>query len=437
MVPANGASPGRPLRVCTATPKNRHGSGGAPGPELQIPPGMTHSLSGTNLYSGPGRASSMSLSLPLPSPSPTLPGGYGAQSSLGARAPQHPEMLQRASPQGYHHPHPLMPLQSAPLDQGPLSAPPFGPSPSMASSVVSALPPGTGLASLAPSASSFDPSNTTVFVGGLSSLISEDTLKTFFVPFGEITYVKIPPGKGCGFVQFVRKTDAERAIERMQGFPIGGGRIRLSWGRSQGDKAAAAAVTAAQRAAQLGQLAGLAGLSGLSQTQLAQLAGLSKAINAQTVRADPNYPPQPGMGPDLNSALLRQLTAAASGLAAESAPSPPQPRSNYSEYPSQYAGGRDDLDADLDLRAAFEGLAFNSGSQSSQIPQTERFESVASYGERGRSQSHYPSLEQPRRNSPYTLVQSSKFAPFSPQDSPVGHPSNLPHEDSSRWNQYG
>ena len=40
-------------------------------------------------------------------------------------------------------------------------------------------------------------------------------------------------GKHCGFVQFVRKADAERAIEKMQGFPIGGSRIRLSWGRSQ------------------------------------------------------------------------------------------------------------------------------------------------------------------------------------------------------------
>lgn len=34
-------------------------------------------------------------------------------------------------------------------------------------------------------------------------------------------------------MQFVRKQDAERAIEKMQGFPIGGSRIRLSWGRSQ------------------------------------------------------------------------------------------------------------------------------------------------------------------------------------------------------------
>ena len=96
---------------------------------------------------------------------------------------------------------------------------------------------------------STDPYNTTVFVGGLSPLISEDTLRTFFAPFGDIHYVrerlsvecslsnlaqvKVPAGKHCGFVQFVRKADAERAIEKMQGFPVGGSRIRLSWGRSQ------------------------------------------------------------------------------------------------------------------------------------------------------------------------------------------------------------
>lgn len=80
---------------------------------------------------------------------------------------------------------------------------------------------------------STDPYNTTVFVGGLSPLISEETLRTFFAPFGDIHYVKVPVGKHCGFVQFVRKADAERAIEKMQGFPIGGSRIRLSWGRSQ------------------------------------------------------------------------------------------------------------------------------------------------------------------------------------------------------------
>ncbi|CAK5272788.1 unnamed protein product [Mycena citricolor] len=95
---------------------------------------------------------------------------------------------------------------------------------------------------------STDPYNTTVFVGGLSPLIQEDTLKSFFAPFGDIHYVKVPVGKHCGFVQFVRKADAERAIETMQGFHIGGSRIRLSWGRSQ-YKAAQAAAQAAQAAA--------------------------------------------------------------------------------------------------------------------------------------------------------------------------------------------
>ncbi|THV03331.1 hypothetical protein K435DRAFT_962498 [Dendrothele bispora CBS 962.96] len=100
---------------------------------------------------------------------------------------------------------------------------------------------------------STDPYNTTVFVGGLSPLISEETLRTFFTPFGDIHYVKVPVGKHCGFVQFVRKADAERAIEKMQGFPIGGSRIRLSWGRSQ-YKAAQAAAQAAQAAALQSQL---------------------------------------------------------------------------------------------------------------------------------------------------------------------------------------
>ena len=40
-----------------------------------------------------------------------------------------------------------------------------------------------------------DPNNTTVFVGGLSSDVSEPTLHTLFKPFGLIQQVKIPPGK--------------------------------------------------------------------------------------------------------------------------------------------------------------------------------------------------------------------------------------------------
>ncbi|EGW31816.1 uncharacterized protein SPAPADRAFT_56576 [Spathaspora passalidarum NRRL Y-27907] len=76
-----------------------------------------------------------------------------------------------------------------------------------------------------------DPTNTTVFVGGLSSEVSEPTLFTLFKPFGIIQQVKIPPGKNCGFVKYTTREEAEEAIAAMQGFIIGGNRVRLSWGR--------------------------------------------------------------------------------------------------------------------------------------------------------------------------------------------------------------
>ena len=43
----------------------------------------------------------------------------------------------------------------------------------------------------------------------------------YFGPFGEITYTKIPAGKGCGFVQFTNRSSAENAIGQMNGYVIG------------------------------------------------------------------------------------------------------------------------------------------------------------------------------------------------------------------------
>ena len=54
----------------------------------------------------------------------------------------------------------------------------------------------------------------------------------YFAPFGPITYVKIPLGKGCGFVSFVHRQSAEQAISQLNGSIIGGNRVRLSWGRN-------------------------------------------------------------------------------------------------------------------------------------------------------------------------------------------------------------
>ena len=41
-----------------------------------------------------------------------------------------------------------------------------------------------------------------IFVGGLDPSVSDDQLRQVFSAYGDILYVKIPFGKGCGFVQF-------------------------------------------------------------------------------------------------------------------------------------------------------------------------------------------------------------------------------------------
>ncbi|KAA3458905.1 polyadenylate-binding protein RBP47B'-like [Gossypium australe] len=77
-----------------------------------------------------------------------------------------------------------------------------------------------------------DNTNTTIFVGNLDPNVTEEELKQFFSPLGEIVYVKIPAAKGCGYVQFATRTSAEEAIQRMQGQMIGQQVVRISWGRS-------------------------------------------------------------------------------------------------------------------------------------------------------------------------------------------------------------
>jgi hypothetical protein len=104
-------------------------------------------------------------------------------------------------------------------------------------------------AAAAPHPSDYDPANTTLFVGGLAPGVGEPGLRAAFGRFGDIVYVKAPAGKGCGFVQFVLRAAAERAMAAMHGAPLGGAPVRVSWGRSS-----------SRAAAQAAQLAALAGL---------------------------------------------------------------------------------------------------------------------------------------------------------------------------------
>ncbi|CAI9777787.1 unnamed protein product [Fraxinus pennsylvanica] len=81
-----------------------------------------------------------------------------------------------------------------------------------------------------------DTLNTTIFVGGLDPNASEEDLRQPFVQYGEILSVKIPVGKGCGFVQFANRNDAEEALQKLNGTTIGNKTVRLSWGRNPANK---------------------------------------------------------------------------------------------------------------------------------------------------------------------------------------------------------
>ncbi|GFZ07428.1 RNA-binding (RRM/RBD/RNP motifs) family protein [Actinidia rufa] len=81
-----------------------------------------------------------------------------------------------------------------------------------------------------------DPNNTTIFVGALDDSVKDEHLRQVFGQFGELVHVKIPANKRCGFVQFADRACAEQALSMLNGTPLGGQNIRLSWGRSPSNK---------------------------------------------------------------------------------------------------------------------------------------------------------------------------------------------------------
>eukprot|EP01018_Ginkgo_biloba_P026410 Gb_24595 [translate_table: standard] len=81
-----------------------------------------------------------------------------------------------------------------------------------------------------------DSNNTTIFVGCLDPNVTDEELRQIFGHFGDLVYVKIPVGKGCGFVQFTHRSCAEEALRNLHGTVIGQQSIRLSWGRSPANK---------------------------------------------------------------------------------------------------------------------------------------------------------------------------------------------------------
>ncbi|KAF6156382.1 hypothetical protein GIB67_031503 [Kingdonia uniflora] len=69
-----------------------------------------------------------------------------------------------------------------------------------------------------------------------STPVTDEDLRRQFSEFGKIVSVKIPVRKGCGFVQFATKSNAEEALQGINGTTIGKNTVRFSWGRSPVNK---------------------------------------------------------------------------------------------------------------------------------------------------------------------------------------------------------
>ena len=149
-----------------------------------------------------------------------------------------------------------------------------------------------------PHPSDFDPTNTTLFIGGLSGGVTEEQLRVVFAAYGDIVYVKVPPGKGCGFVQFVQRTAAEGAMNHMQGQLLGSSSIRISWGRSNSSRSQAqpavhtpsyaySAYTAPTAAYGTGYDANLLAQYGYSAPAVDPYASYYAAAAASAAQADP------------------------------------------------------------------------------------------------------------------------------------------------------
>ncbi|CAL8113437.1 unnamed protein product [Orchesella dallaii] len=75
------------------------------------------------------------------------------------------------------------------------------------------------------------PENSTVFCGKVGVAISDSLLDKIFSPYGTIMEIRVFQEKGYGFVKFLEKPSAVRAIMALNETEIQGERIKVSWGK--------------------------------------------------------------------------------------------------------------------------------------------------------------------------------------------------------------
>ncbi|KAH8299955.1 hypothetical protein KR044_007950, partial [Drosophila immigrans] len=86
-----------------------------------------------------------------------------------------------------------------------------------------------------------DPNTTNLYLGNLSPKISEQQLMEIFGRYGPLASIKImwprseeekQRGRNCGFVAYMSRKDAERALRTLNGRYIMGYEMRLGWGKT-------------------------------------------------------------------------------------------------------------------------------------------------------------------------------------------------------------
>jgi len=84
-----------------------------------------------------------------------------------------------------------------------------------------------------------DPNTTNLYLGNLNPKISEQQLMEIFGRYGPLASIKImwprseeekQRGRNCGFVAYMSRKDAERALKTLNGRYIMGYEMRLGWG---------------------------------------------------------------------------------------------------------------------------------------------------------------------------------------------------------------
>jgi U2-associated protein SR140 len=86
-----------------------------------------------------------------------------------------------------------------------------------------------------------DPNTTNLYLGNLNPKITEQQLMEIFGVYGPLASVKImwprsdeekARGRNCGFVAFMARKDAERALRRLAGKDVMGYEMKLGWGKA-------------------------------------------------------------------------------------------------------------------------------------------------------------------------------------------------------------